>query len=155
LRITSIIIYLFFIALSILFFIASFWIPNPEILQNRFGPRLFPQIILVAIVILIAFLLYQEIGKPKNEKIPIYKTGENKNRFLKTIFISFLFALLFSWIGGIPAIFIFVLGFIWIWKVRHPIILIFMPFLVSLFIYLVFHIMLSVRFPKGFIGIFF
>jgi len=151
----SVMIYLLFIVISIILFVNSFSIPNPEVIQNRFGPQLYPQIILIGIIVLVSFLLYREIeinNKKESEVKEIYK---NKNRFFQTIFISLIFAFLFSWLGGILSIFIFTLAFIWIWRIRKPFNLIFFPILVTLGIYIIFHVLLSVRFPKGFIGNFF
>ena len=106
---------------------------------------------------MISYVIYKEFIKArekqdiKSEKIEekIYK---NKSRFLQTVFITIVFAILFDWLGGIPSIFIFVLAFTWVWKVRNAIILILFPFLVTTGIYYLFHVLLSVRFPRG-IGI--
>jgi len=146
----SIIIYSISIIITILLFINSFQIKELLAMQGRFGPRLFPQLVLILTFIAFSVLLYQEIYKNKeSKKLEIFK---NKNRLFQTMVLSLVFSILFTWLGGIASIFIFILAFSWIWKIRDFVHLVIFPALVTLGIYYVFHVFLSVRFPRGIIG---
>lgn len=141
-----------YILIAIFLFITTFWIPVLDIYRNKFGPSFFPQVILLAIIFLNIIWLYQVIKQPETN-IPYNKVSkEIKIRFVKTIIISLLFGILFSWIGGIAAIFLFVLSFFWVWNIRKPAILILFPIIISLGVYLIFYKFLSVRLPKGIFG---
>jgi len=145
--ITSLII----ILIAIFLFGVTYQIRTTEICENRLGPRFFPRVVLGGIILLSTLLLLKskKIVQVNNKKSI---SEDNYKRFRNTIFLSFLFGLLFCWLNGIVAIFIFFLGMLLIWNVRKISELIFYPAITTFLIYIIFHVFLSVRFPRGILG---
>ena len=156
LRNVSKILSVFFIIFSLFFLWASTSIRTlkPEIYGNRLGPKFLPQVLLIGIIIFSSIMFYESIKNPEALK-KFEKNDENKKgRLIKTIVLSFLFVIMFSYLGGFPAIFIFVILFLLVWNIRSPFALILSPVIVVISIYFLFHYLLSVRFPEGIFKLF-
>jgi len=143
------IIIILYILIAVFLFIATFWIPTLSTGKSQLSPRFFPQVILLCIIFLNIIWLYQVIKDAEANVVFKKISKEKKIRLTKTIIISLIFGILFNWLGAIPAILLFVLGFFWAWNIRKPIILILFPVVISLGVYLIFYKLLSVRLPMG------
>ncbi|MBW1700296.1 MAG: tripartite tricarboxylate transporter TctB family protein [Deltaproteobacteria bacterium] len=143
-----------FIACAVFFFVVSFWIPTVEFEASQISPRFFPQMLLSTIVLLNILLIFQSRKKKEGRLSTKEPVHAHTIRFFGTITAVILFVILFNWVGAYFAIFLFMLGFLFIWEVRNPLTLILTPFLTSLGVYLVFHKLLEVRLPKGIFGSF-
>jgi len=149
LTIIIIIIILFF---SILLFILSFYIPTAEILKNRVGPAFFPKMILLGIMTLSIIFLFQTLKRPIEDKNVRIIVPKNRNRLILIAFITVLSGLLFNIIGGFLTIFFIIISYLWVWNIRKGLTLIIYSVGITLIIYLIFHLLLSVRLPKGIFG---
>jgi len=143
------IIIILYILITVFLFIATFWVPTLSAGKSQLSPRFFPQVILLCIIFLNIIWLYQVIKDPEANVVFKKISKEKKIRLTKTIIISLIFGILFNWLGAIPAILLFVLGFFWAWNIRKPLILILFPVVISLGVYLIFYKLLSVRLPMG------
>jgi len=143
------IIIILYILIAVFLFIATFWISTLSAGKTQLSPRFFPQVILLCIIFLNIIWLYQVIKDPEADVVFKKILKEKKIRLTKTIIISLIFGILFNWLGAIPAILLCVLGFLWAWNIRKPLILILFPVGISLGVYLIFSKFLSVRLPMG------
>lgn len=137
------------IAICGLLFLATFSIQTAYVSGNNLGPRFFPRVILGIIVLLNLALLYQAIRYPEELKEVKKIDPEKKKRMLRTMLVSVLFAVLFRYLGGMVTIFLYGFGFMWAWRVKSPLTIVLFPLGITAGAYLVFHVLLSVRFPPG------
>ncbi len=142
---------LIFILIACLLFGSTFMIQESKNQGNRLGPRFFPRLILLLIVMFNLILAYQAYRYPEEQKKVKKVPDEKRKRFIGTIVISVLVGFSFTLLGGFTTIFFFVLSFLIIWGQRKLKVLFLTPTLVTLGAFLLFYKLLSVRMPKGII----
>ena len=131
----------------------SYEIPAKTADGGPLGPRFFPQLLLIILFVLngINLIFSFRKGGANIQTIMTFEPARSK-RFLLTVLATLLFGLLFCLVNGYLAIFVFVCVFLWIWETRRVITLVVTPILTTLGVYLLFHELLNVRLPKGFLG---
>lgn len=155
------------LVISVIFFGLSFYIPTLDntipIYRYELGARIFPQIVLMGIIILSMVILYKNYKNHKSVKEKKSSAALNQVRGIKkdhsynfNIFLLvILFSALFNWLGAFASMFLFVFFYIWNKGIRKISTLILTPTGVVLSVYLIFYKLLSVRLPKGIFSRFF
>lgn len=161
------IIILTILIISVIFFGLSFYIPTLDntipIYRYELGARIFPQIVLMGIIILSMVIIYKnyKIHKSAQEKrgsdslYQVQKNKRDRSYNINIFLLVILFSALFNWLGAFASMFLFVFFYIWNKGMRKISTLILTPTGVVLSVYLIFYRLLSVRLPKGIFSRFF
>src|SRR6056297_4304912 len=125
-----------FIIVCLLLFGVTFSIRVSGEQGNRLGPRFFPRLVLILIILFNVILAYQAYRYPEEQKEVKKIPEDRQKRFIGTAILGVLTGFLFSFLGGFTTIFLFVFAFLIVWNQRRLKILILTPTFITLGAYL-------------------
>lgn len=127
-------------------------IAKPVFALTGFSASVFPKFSLILLLILSTMLLVTNLKKKNNENIT-ENNSEFKNQSIGrvilglTIIMSYVF--LFQYLGFILGTLFVMICFMWFFRVRNLLLLIFIPLLTTALVYIFFEIFLKVQLPDG------
>lgn len=136
-----------FITIAIAVFCLSVTYSFPNVTSNEISHASIPRFYAIALIILAIVLLIKTLKSKANYKENSIRSGW-KQVFL-IISIMFLYILLIPIFGFYPMTILFVIGALFIGKIRRFILLLTIPISVVLFVYIFFEKILRVPLPYG------
>lgn len=118
----------------------------PSLAMQETGPAFIPRIYCVALMLLGVILFISALRRAKDTS---KKNHEATNRVLIMIGLMILYVFLIPNVGFYLTTLCLVFLFLWLSKIRKKVVLIATPIGAIVFVYLVFHVFLSVQLPRG------